>query len=182
MTAFFRTLPLALERDDLRIVHACWDEVAIEIARQRSDAVALYQEHAALITAVHEQKPDLDEVEKELDTQNRNPVKMLTSGPERRVAEPFWAAGKLRHLERVQWWLRYISDAFCVFGHYSTYRGEERSSASAFCADYAVAKRWQERNEGSESDFRGLLGAVRFPEQVVVFDNGEYDLMASSTG
>jgi predicted MPP superfamily phosphohydrolase len=47
---FFRTLPLALERDDLRVIHACWDDEMIEVARRSTDAVALHQEHAERIT------------------------------------------------------------------------------------------------------------------------------------
>jgi hypothetical protein len=35
---FFQTLPLALERDDLRVIHACWDDEMIEVARRSTDA------------------------------------------------------------------------------------------------------------------------------------------------
>lgn len=85
-------------------------------------------------------------------------------------------AGFTRKLtEGLRCWREYHSGAFCVFGHYSTYRGEQRSSKDAFCADYAVAKRWQERKAGQQDNFRGLLGALRFPESVVVFDSGARD-------
>lgn len=175
VTAFFRTLPVALEREDLRVIHACWNEAAIVTVREVSDVVALHNEHAAEIAAEHQQKPEMETVERGLEIQNRNPVKMLTSGPERPAAKPFWSSGKERRQERVRWWHDYEAHAFCVFGHYSTYRGEQRSSKAAFCADYAVAKRWQERKAGQQDNFRGLLGALRFPESVVVFDSGTTD-------
>ena len=119
--------------------------------------------------------PNIDEKVIKRELQNRNPVKRLTSGPERIALKEFESAGKVRNLERDPWWYDYAmnSGEFCVFGHYSTYRGEARSSATAFCADYAVAKRWQERKAGQQGNFRGLLGAVRFPERVVIFDSGE---------
>ena len=34
---FFKELPLALERDDLRIVHACWHRESIALLERRSD-------------------------------------------------------------------------------------------------------------------------------------------------
>jgi hypothetical protein len=175
---FFQTLPLALERDDLRVIHACWDDEMIEVARRSSDAVALHQEHAERITAAHNQQPDLDKVEKGLEFQNRNPVKVLTSGKEQRAAKPFEASGKLRYQERVSWWHEYDAEPFCVFGHYSMYRGSDRGASQAICADYAVAKRWQERKQHSfDGDFQGMLAAIRFPEKVVVFDNGDIEMV-----
>ncbi len=172
--AFFGTLPLALEREDLRVVHACWNEAAIETVRHESDAAAVYKEHATRIECELKSIPHIDEKLIERELQNRNPVKRLTSGPERIALKSFESAGKVRSLEREPWWFDYAinSGAFCVFGHYSTFRGEPRSSATAFCADYAVARRWKERKAGQENNFQGLLGAVRFPEKVVVFDSG----------
>ena len=46
---FFRSLPLALERPGLRVVHACWNKEAIELARQATDVVELYHRHARQI-------------------------------------------------------------------------------------------------------------------------------------
>jgi hypothetical protein len=177
VTAFFRALPVALEREDLRVVHACWNESAIEAVRQTSDVVAVYKEHATRIECELKSVPSIDEKVIERELQNRNPVKRLTSGPERIALKPFESAGKVRSLERDPWWFDYAisSRAFCVFGHYSTFRGEPRSSATAFCADYAVARRWQERKAGKQNNFQGLLGAVRFPEKVVFFDSGATD-------
>ena len=51
---FFKTLPLALERDDVRVVHACWDESAVEIARQSSEVLELYRQHVVQEFALHQ--------------------------------------------------------------------------------------------------------------------------------
>ena len=182
---FFRSLPLALERDDVRVVHACWDDSMVEIARQSSDVLTLYRQHKDQIDADHNARRELDEIDDELKNQKRNsvktlehqnlnPVKVLSSGKERRIKVPFEASGKLRYEERVRWWEEYAAQPLCVFGHYSNYRGETISSSRAICADFAVAKRWQERKQPSfNGTFRGCLGAVRFPDNCVVFDNDD---------
>ena len=172
---FFGSLPLVLEREGLRVVHACWDDAIVEVARRSDDTVALYEEHVAAIDARHKYS-DLDEIDKGLEHQNHNPVKVLTSGKERRVKTPFEASGKLRFEERVPWWEEYNANPLCVFGHYSNYRGETSLSSRAICADFAVAKRWKERKGPSfDGTFRGCLAAVRFPERCVVFDNGDIE-------
>src|SRR5436305_5219596 len=63
-----------------------------------------------------------------LELQNRNPVKVLTSGRERRVAVPFEASGKLRYEERVPWWNDYADPEFCIFGHYGAPPGDRKST------------------------------------------------------
>lgn len=176
---FFGSLPLVLEREGLRVVHACWDDAMVEIARGADDAVALYKAHAATIDSRHEDS-DLEEFDRKivrgLEHQNLNPVKVITSGKERRVTTPFEASGKLRYEERVPWWEDYTADPICIFGHYSNYRGETSLSARALCVDFAVAKRWQERMQPSfNGTFRGCLAAVRFPEGCLVFDNGDIE-------
>lgn len=170
----FKSLPLVLEREDVRVVHACWDDSLVNIARHSSDVLSLYQQYKDQIDADHVTRPELDKIDRGLNHQNRNPVKVLTSGKEQRVEEPFEASGKMRREKRVEWWKVYDGDPFCVFGHYSNYRGKENCSARAFCADFAVAKRWEERKERSfDGRYRGQLAAVRFPEQVVMYDNGD---------
>ena len=177
---FFQTLPLALERDDLRVVHACWDDSMVEIARQHSDVLELYHHYEAQISADHSAEPSMDKIDRGLEHQNRNPVKVLSSGKERRVEVPFEASGQLRYEERVRWWEEYDAKPFCVFGHYSDYRGVKSLSSRAICADFAVAKRWQERKEPSfNGTFRGCLGAVRFPELTVMFDTGETEALGT---
>lgn len=171
---FFKTLPLVLEREDVRVVHACWDDSMVDLVRQSSDVLAVYQQHKDQIEADHLTRPKLDKIDRGLEHQNCNPVKVLTSGKERRVKKPFEASGKMRYEERVRWWDEYEADEpLCVFGHYSQYRGESVSASRAICADFAVAKRWQERKEPSfNGTFRGRLGAVRLPENTLHFDDG----------
>jgi hypothetical protein len=167
---FFRTPPVALERDDLRVVHACWNDEMIETAKKSGDAVELYHEHHESIETSFPGL-DLDEIDQALKHQNENPIKKLTSGPEERIEEPIDASGKLRFEKRVQWWKSYLG-IFCVFGHYSILRGEPRGNEEAFCVDYGVGKRWKERRAGKVDDFKLKLGALRWPERAVVFDDG----------
>jgi len=166
---FFHTLPLALERDDLRVVHACWDGNMIDIARDATDAVALYNHHAASIETQLDSS-DLDDFGGDLFRQNHNPVKLLTSGPEERSDKPFESGGKTRNEKRVHWWNDY-QGTFCVLGHYSIPDGQPRGNDSTFCIDYGVGKRWTERREGKAHGFKLKLAAFRWPERVVVFDD-----------
>ena len=172
---FFRSLPLVVERSDLRVVHACWDDAMVELARQEEDVVAFYDQQVSIIESRHEGS-NLDGIDRGLEHQNFNLVKVLSSGKEQRVEPPFYSSGKWRHEERVKWWKDYDSDQLCIFGHYSNYRGATNLSGRAICTDFAVAKRWQERKEPSfNGTFRGCLGAIRIPENCVVFDNGDIE-------
>ncbi len=172
---FFGSLPLVLERDGLRVVHACWDDAMVEMARRADDVKSLHDEHVRILNARHRDS-QLDKIDQGLEHQNLNPVKVLASGKERRVETPFESSGKLRYEERVPWWEDYTGHPRCVFGHYSNYRGETSLSSRAICVDFAVAKRWQERKQPSfDGTFRGCLAAVRFPENCVVFDNGDIE-------
>ncbi len=174
---FFETLPLVLERDDCRVVHACWADSMVNIARQSSDVLTLYEQHKDQIDADHKSRPKLDKIDRGLEKQNRNPVKVLTSGKERRVEKPFEASGKMRYEERVRWWEAYDDKPLCVFGHYSVPEGKSYLSPQAFCVDFGVAKRWEERKKPNfNGEFRLKLAAVRFPERCLMFDDG------SSTG
>jgi hypothetical protein len=172
--AFFGTLPLALEREDLRVVHACWRPKMISVARAHSDAVELYHRHADQIRAGFAEGDLRDEIDLRLALQNGNPVKVLTSGLERQAAAPFEAGGRIRQEERVPWWETYYDREFCVFGHYGIPFDEPRPNGNAFCVDYGVGKRWTERRAGFVGPFRWRLAALRIPEQVIVFDNGEW--------
>jgi len=188
LLAFFSTLPLALEREDVRVVHACWDAPMIDLAREATDTIALLNHHGALIDADLEKSPSALECDddpqkretmRHLQRQNRNPVKVLCSGKEQTTKTPFWASGKLRYEERVKWWQGYgPGNPLCVFGHYSIYRDKrtaEDFARQAICADFAVAYRWKERTPDFAGTFRGRLGAMRLPERIIVFDNGDIE-------
>lgn len=173
--AFFRTLPLALLRDDLRVVHACWHADHLAVAREASDAVELCYQCQERIERGLAANGDLDAVDRKLREQNDNPVKVLTSGLERRAEKPFVASGEERFEERVPWWEEY-DDVFCVFGHYSLKQETALGPGRAFCADFGVASRWSERLKPAfDGVFREMkLGALRFPEKVIVFDDGKF--------
>jgi hypothetical protein len=231
--------PLALERDDLRVVHACWDARAVEIVRgeSTSDSVESFyssqelrvrEELARLerdgdvsrILGVFGTSPDraagiflpeeeqtrppedrvqllreriLDESGRKLAQQNWNPVKLLTSGPERRLQRPITVAGKERSEGRVPWWDSYRG-TFCVFGHYWRWRlpndpaddnpfDDSRPFAAlgngdSICIDYSVGRRWRERPPfGSGSHAHTALAALRWPERVVYLDTGAIEAL-----
>jgi len=146
-TSFLRELPLVLEREDLRLVHACWNADAIATLREReADAPgvaelyaeyrhrlaekwraperleALKAERACWPHDLHdrEHRPPLMPLlaEMEAEMQMGNPVAVLTSGEERPTTEPFWAGGRWRMVERVKWWERYRDPVPVIVGHY----------------------------------------------------------------
>ena len=143
--SFFRTLPLALERSDLRVVHACWRSDMIAIARQHDDTERLFQESADRIKRSCATNSELDELDVRLCLQNQNPIKLITSGPESRSSEPQTVDGEQRFEQRVRWWEGY-DQVFCVFGHYSIARGQPRGNRHSFCIDYGIGKRSNPRN------------------------------------
>jgi len=172
---YFRSMPLVLEREGLRVVHACWDDEMVEIARNAEDVLSLHNQYVRLINA-RLRDSHLDEIDQGLEHQNLNPVKVLTSGKERRVATAYEAGGRLRYEERVPWWEEYASNSVCIFGHYARSRGDINLSSRAICVDFAVGKRWHERKLPSfNGNFRGSLAALRLPEGCLVFDNGDLE-------
>lgn len=169
--SFFRTLPLALERHDLRVVHACWQPEMIRTARRHDAVGQLYHESAMRIRQACEAQSDLDEVDVRLQMQNLNPVKIITSGPETRTARGQTIDGEQRFERRVRWWEDY-DGIFCVFGHYSIRFGQPRGNSRSFCIDYGVGKRSQANRTTSIQPSEWKLAAVRFPERTVIFDDG----------
>lgn len=186
--AFFRSLPLALEREDLRVVHACWDDAAVQRARAADDTLAL---HAACSRAIHarlRERPAVDEVQRILDLQNDNAVNVLTSGPEKRAAAVFFAGGRERNEARARWWDDYRGP-FCVFGHYWRVRVPQRDDGEPLfagvpllaalgpapgtcaCIDYSVGGLAYERRAGLPVGGYALA-ALRWPEREVCFSNG----------
>jgi hypothetical protein len=185
--AFFRRLPLGLERPDLRAVHACWDAEAVGRVRHRTDAVLAAREFRQAIVEDLRRRPAADDIGRRLALRNRNPVQVLTSGPERRLPRSSSAGGK----GRLAWWEGYGRDEpFCVFGHYWRVRlphddefehlfDEGRPHAAlgagrAMCLDYSAGKRHRERLEGvGPGAYRTRLAALRWPERLLAFDDGE---------
>lgn len=194
---FLAELPLALERADLRVVHACWDDAPIAHARQATRTEELHQAHRTRIEADIPRR-HLSGSLATLARQNENPVKLLTSGPEAPADAPFEAMGQIRHERRVAWWRDYTGP-LCVFGHYWRILLPHEEDGDrlfigvpldatlgrgmAMCVDYSVGKRFMERAAPNFSGvFRTRLAALRLPERVLIFDDGtERNLAAADS-
>ncbi len=173
VVAFFKTLPLVLERPGVRVVHACWKPEMVDVARMARDVKDLYDSYHDLIEADNCRRPTLSEVERDLQHQNRNPVKVLTSGLEHPINPPKPISGKLRHLDRVPWWDTYTDREHCVFGHYSTSPDKVSLAAPVTCVDFGVGHRWKERiAPGFDGRFSVKLAALRLPELEIICDDG----------
>jgi hypothetical protein len=218
---FFAALPLALERPDLRVVHACWDEASIralretplrgivaafdgfaEQSRERLLATGMFEQaarerrdHAAQLADPHASVPLLEGIAAVDEAkQLSNPVRVVTSGIERRTAQPFFAGGKWRMVERVHWWREYTDTVPVIFGHYwrrpaalpsqgrahggpDLFEGTRINdwlgpAATAYCVDFSVGRRFLERAQG-RGGTGTRLGAVRWPERQLRLDSGE---------
>ena len=140
---FFRSLPIVLERPDLRIVHAAWISAAVDQCRgfdlpldeaysafdvkmhARPEFKALAARHAEESTLYKRALKDraaappataigpYDEY-----CQMGNPIRVITSGVERANERPFFASGKWRYVDRIAWWHEYSGDTPVLFGHY----------------------------------------------------------------
>lgn len=183
LESFMKSLPVAMEREDLRVVHAAWHGPSINLIREEADAVSAFKRYRATIDSDLMNAGTEDELDRELAHQNRNPVKLLTSGPERKAAQAFNANGKRRAVERATWWDDYREDVFVVFGHYwrnapaDFQKGPDLFAAyephhilgagQAISIDYSVGAR-------SHTELGGTrLAALRWPERVLVFDDGQ---------
>jgi len=134
--SFLATLPVALESKDVRVVHAAWQEEAIQTARQSSSVEAFFQPRGVALPEVDlSGAPTPDEMENpaseiqfhpglaqlQLAAQNEEPAKVLTSGLEQPIGpnkKPRYLSGKWRILERSPWWLNDHDPRAVVFGHY----------------------------------------------------------------
>lgn len=220
--AFLRGLPLALERADLRVVHAAWQDDEIAIARQVTDAPAheVYEgyhvqveaglrrdgRHQRYLDTKHQWRAELEDestrvpfldaiADYDVANQDGNPIRVLTSGVERRGAKPFFSSHKWRFVDRVAWWDEYTDDVPVIVGHYWRMAEPlEREAAgkgdpylfaglgahawhgarnNVFCVDYSVGGRWRARSAGAAVASRFKLAAMRWPERELVFDTGE---------
>ncbi len=173
LLVFFQSLPLVLVRDDVRVVHACWQPEMVSMATEAIDTLTFYKQHRFNVNVGLALRSDLRDWQREQRHQNLNPVKVLTSGLEVKIKEPFEASGKIRYLDRFPWWHDYDDEAYCFFGHYSQPYGIARDSSRAICVDYGVARRWVPKSKGDDSPEKWRLASVQFPELQIVFDNGD---------
>ena len=143
--SFFATLPLVLHRADLRVVHACWYDAAIERLPHEADIVALTKqwgrdinrdldarglrereraERAEFANLVRLDVPPTRDLEAHAvaaaERQSNHPVKVVTSGREVRVpfSDIFFVGGKWRFVQRYDWWNNYTDEPAVVVGHY----------------------------------------------------------------
>lgn len=142
---FLNTLPVVLEREDIRIVHAAWLPEAVAAVRalgnigareayrayetqaqQQMPHEAWYAAYQAQLPAYRDegrdetrQPPHLDGIcGYDLFFSRANPLRSLTCGSEHRAERPFYAAGRWRLTTRSRWWLDYDDAVPVVMGHY----------------------------------------------------------------
>jgi hypothetical protein len=142
--AFLEKLPIALERQDLRLVHAAWHlESLAELRSSCAEVLELYDAHHRRALQLGNDTGLADQAEAEersmgerltdpdstvpfmpalaaLDAlyQDGNPVRIATSGLERVAPRPFFASGKWRFVERHPWWNAYHDEIPVIIGHY----------------------------------------------------------------
>jgi hypothetical protein len=142
--AFFAELPLVLEREDLRVVHACPEPAALAALPESADLASLARsfteeirrdlKERGIADQAAEQRAawaglqrrdmeptcDLPAVaEEDVAEQSRNPVKVVTSGLEERIPfeRRFYTGGKWRLVRRSAWWQAWNGPPVVV-GHY----------------------------------------------------------------
>lgn len=162
-TAFFERLPLALIREDLRVVHACWDEPALgrlgpllaggrtyrdvhaeldrgarELLRGSGISARAAREVQTYRHAFKDRSaviPLLPACAEEATLlQNGNPVKVVTSGLEGPSERPIWAGGRWRMTHRARWWNGYLGGPAVVMGHY--WRRDARAEPATVTGDW----------------------------------------------
>lgn len=143
---FLSNLPIALERGDLRVIHASWNNEKIEELRNTNELsirdfckkwlaqVDIKINETGLLDKYKaEQKKWKNELndklcenienlpytaEYNLIHQSSNPIKVLTAGIEELSPEPFYASGKWRFVRRAKWWDSYEDETPVIVGHY----------------------------------------------------------------
>lgn len=216
---FISNLPLALENDELRVVHAAWSNESIEKIKSipmgnvkftyevieneinemmyKTGLLEAYSKEQeiwchAQEDSEYEDIPFLDHVcEYNLVHQMNNPFRVITSGVEQRCENPFYTSGKWRFVERHTWWDSYEDEKPVVVGHFwrkinenkSKYKEEDVFNGispfewhglkrNVFCVDFSVGARFKERlnNKIGENTH---LAALRWPEKILMLENGE---------
>jgi hypothetical protein len=223
---FLSFLPVALEREDIRVVHAAWDGVSIEKVRaiplgsvvefynrwehetkrhlHESGLLAPYkQEQAEWKLRIEDETHQVDFLHHTANydevSQMYNPIRVLTSGIERKGTYPFYSSGKWRFVERVGWWNDYDEAIPVVVGHYWRKYGHINSKLvgkvtpdlfdgvsplawhglhrNVFCVDYSVGGRWRDRKDHIVESSKFKLGALQWPENQIVFDDGSLEVL-----
>jgi hypothetical protein len=166
--AFLTRMPLTLEGDTMRIVHAAWSSSAIERLAGLSsveDALGVEEgpESDRIATRFHDAptlaqildpsvRPPVHEAFAEAlaEAQNANPAKVLTSGLERPVpagVAPVFVGGKWRLTERDPWWESDDDPRPVVFGHYWRRRSHGGTPFKAWVFGSTPPDAWFGRHE-----------------------------------
>ena len=143
--SFLNGLPLGLERQDLRIIHAAWSapeiakvrtmplgtaRIAYDHGEQQAKEAAIALQIAQRMALEKQTWPHSLEdgslrppflqahADSELNKALINPLKVLTCGLETQAQAPFFAGNKWRFVQRVAWWNAYAEDIPVVVGHY----------------------------------------------------------------
>jgi hypothetical protein len=219
IVGFLSSLPIGLERADLRVIHAAWINEQINDVRTLPIG-SILTHYDAWDTATERQanelaprmaaerarwnhdlenphlEPPFMHAHAEHDSvkQMTNPLRVLTSGVERKGKTTFYSSGKWRFAERVQWWNEYDDATPVVVGHYwrrvnkinrnAVGKGDpdlfdttppyswHGKQGNVFCVDFSVGGRWSARkaNKPVENDFK--LAALQWPERMLRFDDG----------
>ena len=144
------TLPVVLERPDLRVVHACWHAESVarlprvgslgDLANTAEARVDEALRAEGILEAARAERSRwynltdpssrptehlVAELERNARQQNDNPLRVLTSGMEEPVSpgDHFFIGGRWRFVARAPWWDRYDDDTAVVMGHYWRRRG-----------------------------------------------------------
>jgi hypothetical protein len=159
---FLDTLPIALQRADLRVVHACWDGAAldwlhgpvgatpyaelhdrfVEWGKRLARTTGIDHDAALEFTPYKGQFRQREAIlpmmpavaRKAVLQQNSNPLKVLTSGVEAPAPAPSWAGGMWRMTKRAQWWNDYYEIVPVVVGHY--WRVDAKSAPANVTGDW----------------------------------------------
>ena len=221
---FVSSLPIGLERKDLRVIHAVWNgSIVDQIRGVKIGGIVDEFDWLEARTEIQAAKLDLfqrmfkENSPQAFDLKNRtcvpkflaaraeyeelkqmgNPIKVLTSGVERKIdfptIKPFFTNGKWRFVERVAWWNTYDDEVPVVVGHYWRLENKDfvpnsigkhntvlldavqpyswhGKRGNVFCVDYSVGARWEDRANGK--DHHTKLAALRWPERSLMFDDG----------
>jgi hypothetical protein len=154
---FFNSLPVVLERHDLRLVHAAWDAEAVEKARRSTLGVLEFyfaeekridievratglkeanardwERYGDCLRDKEATVPFLENIGRYDEIyQMGNSIKVTTSGVERVANCQFFAGGRWRMTKRVPWWQEYQGQTPVLFGHY--WRWLQSSSHALYC-------------------------------------------------
>jgi hypothetical protein len=131
---WFRTLPLWLELDGVRVVHACWDEALMSLLKEKHPSVNEYLDDALLVAASRKSSEECEAVE------------TLLKGKEIELPAGqsfFDKDGNPRHNVRVRWF----------DGEATTYQEAFLYSVAAKSGGMLAAYRWDGEQALSNEKF-----------------------------